>query len=212
MSKLLPVHAIVALVLCALAGARAVHAADAPAAVPAEPPVAAHWVTRKFNLTYMGLTAHYSCDGLLDSVRDILLQLGARKSDMDVSEAGCIRLNGPSPMPGVEGSFSVLVPAEAAASGTTVSNGATASNQDGAPVQAQWRRVDLVRKLHYDFDLTGHCELLEQMHRQVLPLISSRNVDFMSTCFPHDAVLGGVTFKLDVLVPVVSPKGKAAAG
>ena len=205
MSKSLPVHTIVALVLCALAGAPAVHAADAPAAMPVEPPVAAHWVTRKFSLTYMGFTAHYSCDGLLDNVRDILLQFGARKSDLDVHEAGCIRLDGPSPMPAVEGSFSVLVPVDAAASGAAV------SNQDGAPIQAQWRRVDLVRKLRYDFDLTGHCELLEQVHRQILPLVSSRNVDFMSSCIPHDAVLGGVAFKLDVLVPVVSPKGKAAA-
>src|SRR5579884_669143 len=41
-------------------------------------PQAAKWVKKKINFTYQGFTTHYSCQGLRDKVRDVLLQLGAR--------------------------------------------------------------------------------------------------------------------------------------
>ena len=201
MSKLLFVRR-VPLLLCALASvgmggisiARSASAAEAP---PAEAPIKAHWITHEFNLTYMGFTTHYTCDGLQSDLREILLQLGARKKDLKVRQAGCSNFNGPSPMPGVRGSFSVLVPDEA---------------DTPASVRAQWRPLDLMRKLNYNSDLTGNCELLEQVRREILPMVSSRNVNIVTDCFPHQASVGGVSFKLDVLLPVEAPRGAAKGG
>lgn len=189
--------------LCVAAGVQSVHAADAPGTAVAGSPVPARWVTRKFSLTFMGFTAHYSCDGLRDNVRDILLQLGARKEDLKLREIGCVRLEGPSPMPGVDGTFSVLVPVDqikptdvlaAALPKTTGTAGAE-------PLPAQWRSVDLIRALRYGSDLTGNCELLEQVKQDILPLMSGRNLEYRALCVPYTATVGGVTFKLDVLKP-----------
>ena len=202
---------LIPVLLCAAAGIQSAQAADAPAAgaAAAEAPVGAHWVTRKFHLTYMGFTAHYSCDGLRDNVRDILLKLGARKEDLDLREVGCVRLDGPTPMPGVEGTFSVLVPANELKPSDVIAPPlpkVAAETPVVDPLPAQWRSVDLVRELHYTFDLTGNCELLEQTKKELLPLVSSRNLDYRATCVPHTETIGGVTFKLDVLAPVARPK------
>ena len=46
--------------------------------------VPAHWVKKNISFTYQGFTSHYSCDGLGDSVRLALLELGARRSDLSL--------------------------------------------------------------------------------------------------------------------------------
>src|ERR1700733_6605260 len=97
---------------------------------------AAHWVERNFDYTYMGFTAKYSCDGLLDSVRTVLVALGARKQDLQIQSRGCTNLIGVEPFPGVSAHFSVLVP-------DTNDNLGKAGN--GAAQPAQWKTVDLVR-------------------------------------------------------------------
>src|ERR1700761_6038078 len=87
--------------------------ADATAGVPAlsVAPPASHWVERKLDYTYQGFTTKYSCDGLRDNVRGVLLALGARKKDLQIHSNGCSRLNGaPEPFPGVTARFWVLVP------------------------------------------------------------------------------------------------------
>src|ERR1700753_50585 len=77
-------------------------AADSAAAPPA------HWVERKLDYTFMGFTSKYSCDGLEDNVRDVLLALGARKSQLKIQPHGCTRLDGPEEFPGVLAHFWVL--------------------------------------------------------------------------------------------------------
>jgi len=197
---------LIPVLLCAAAGVlQPAQAADASATVSAGPPVPARWVTRKFGLTFMGFTAHYSCDGLRDNLRDILLQLGARKEDLKLREVGCVRLDGPTPMPRVEGSFAVLVPVSELTPKDVLAppppKAPAGSQATGDPVPARWHSVDLVRNLRYQFDLTGNCELLEQVKKEVLPLVSSRNLTYHSVCIPYTATAGGVNFKLDVLVP-----------
>jgi hypothetical protein len=155
----------------------------------------AHWVQRTFEYTYMGFTTHYSCDGLVDNVRDLLLKLGARKKDLEIQSYGCIRLEGVEPFPGLKARFWVLVP------------GAADEGKGGGTVQAtQWQTVDLVRQTDYRSD-QGRCELLEQLKRQALPLFTSRNLNFHSSCVPYDVTLGDIGFTVDVLrpAPAASP-------
>ncbi len=50
------------------------------------------------------------------------------------------------------------------------------------------------------------CELLEQLKDKALPLFTNRNLEFRSTCVPHQSLPGEITFNVDVLKPAPAPK------
>jgi len=149
------------------------------------------WAPRKLHFVYMGFTTHYSCDGLLDNVRSALLQLGARASDLQAHEYGCTRgIGRPEPFPGVDATFSVLEPA-----GEKTSN---------APVEARWQTVEL--KLGAtSLEQAGQCELLEQIQQKILPLFTTRNLEFKEDCIPHQLTVSGATLRVQVLEPMQKP-------
>lgn len=146
----------------------------------------AHWVQKKIRFSYLGFTTHYSCQGLRDQVRDVLLQLGARPTGLNVHEIGCTRALGrPEPAPEVGGTFFVLEPAPA-------------SMQH--PIEANWRRVN-VRVGTGGLDTAGQCELVDQVRHQILPLFTTRNVKFQQDCIPHQLTLKGSSLSVEVLKP-----------
>jgi hypothetical protein len=151
------------------------------------------WTPKELTFVYQGFTSKFSCDGLRDKMYTMLLQLGARKQDLKVTEYGCINFNRPDPFPGVKVRMSVLQPA----SGTS----ASADDKSSPPVAAHWKTVEL-QPDRVDFTTgSGSCELIEQVHNKVLPLFATRNVDFRSTCIPHQATPGGTSLRLEVLQP-----------
>lgn len=146
----------------------------------------AHWVKKKLNFTYQGFTTHYSCEGLRDAVRGVLLELGARRSDLKVHAVGCTRgLGQPEPAPSVAGNFYVLEPAPSSAE---------------HPVEAAWQRVN-VRIGRSGLDAAGQCELVDQVKHKILPLFSTRNVEFKENCVPHQLMLNGSSLSVEVLKP-----------
>jgi hypothetical protein len=178
------------------------HAEDT-AGVPAlsVAPPAAHWVERKLDYTYQGFTTKYSCDGLRDNVRQVLLAFGARKKDLRIQSTGCTRIGGaPEPFPGVIAHFWVLVPATPDEVGKV---------GDTALHPTQWKTVNLARMQQFRFD-QGQCELLEQMKTKALPLFTSRNLLFHSSCVPHQITLGDTQFSVDVLNPAPVPASQGA--
>jgi hypothetical protein len=160
--------------------------------------VSAKWVPRKLHYVYQGFTAHYSCDGLQEQVKQILQKLGA--SDLNVRRSGCTRLEGPEPFPGVNATFSVLEPATVAAKGA-------ANSQE---VAARWETVTLDASTPTR-DNAGGCELIEQVKKEFLPLFATRNLQFSSDCFPHTASLVGAHLSVEVLRPVKPPPPPSAA-
>jgi hypothetical protein len=196
-------HAWLVLVgVAAGAGWHGVQAADA-AGVPAlsVAPPAAQWVQRSLDYTYSGFTDKFSCDGLRDTVRDVLLALGARKQDLDVQSHGCIKLEGPETFPGVAAHFSVLVPVTPDDIGKV---GRATANP------TQWKTVDLVR-LTQDGRDSAPCELLEQLKGKALPLFTNRNLKFRSSCYPHAITPGEIKFTVDVLQPASAGAAAGAA-
>jgi hypothetical protein len=149
----------------------------------------------------MGFTTKYSCEGLADKVKMILLTLGARKNDLHVVETGCLAAFRPSPFPGVRVKMSVLEPVSG--------QDAEANNGGGsdAVVNAHWQPVQL--KLDADsVTEAGECELVEQVRRQVLPLFAARDVKFgFADCVPHK-LLPSQRLRAEVLAPPppVAPK------
>jgi hypothetical protein len=142
------------------------------------------WTQKEFRFTYQGFTTKYSCDGLRDKMRTILLQLGARKQDLKVNESGCVGNSGvPDPFPGVSVKMSVLVPADSSAAGA---------------VPSHWKAADL--KLDSSsLAEAGECELVEQVKQKVLPFFTTRNVDLKNDCVPHQLTPGGTRLSAEVL-------------
>jgi len=176
--------------LGALAAAPA-WAADAPATAANQPAAAAEsavWTPKEVQFTYMGFTSTYTCDGLRDAVREMLLHLGARKDDLKVIETPCSGPpDRPNPFPGVKIKMSVLTPAPGN------------PPPDVKTVEAQWKKV----KLPYPatgLQAEGECELLEQFKDKVLPLFTTRNVDLHATCVPHQLSPIGTQLLTEVLV------------
>jgi hypothetical protein len=164
-----------------------------PYAQPPDPQhPAAVWTPKELRFVYMGFTATYSCDGLRDRVREILLTLGARK-DLEVRQSPCSAPFGtPEPFPGVMIKMNVLTPAAA----TTPAGTAT--------VLAHWKKVDLTASQEA-LRAAGECELIEQIKQSVLPLFTVRNVEYKSTCVPHQLTPGGTQLRAEVLVPDEPP-------
>lgn len=169
----------------ALAGTASASAADSPEPASGAT-TTAQWTKKKLDFTYLGFTTHYSCQGLRDEVHQVLLELGARRSDLNVHEVGCTQSIGrPEPAPSVRGTFFVLEPAP---------------NSTGQTVEAAWQRVD-VRLGREGLDAAGQCELIEQVKQKILPLFSTRNVAFRQDCVPHQLTPNGSSLSVEVLKP-----------
>ena len=151
---------------------------------------AAVWTPKEVTFVYQGFTARYSCDGLRDKVRSAVLQLGANKKELKVTEWGCAAsLGRPDRFPGVRIKMSVLTPASGSADG------------DDKTVPSHWKPVDLNLKDIGDTTDSGTCELVEQIKAKIVPLFTARNVDLQSQCIPHQASAAGPSLKLEVLMP-----------
>jgi hypothetical protein len=155
---------------------------------------AAVWSARDFTFQYQGFTTKYSCDGLRDKMRSLLIKLGAR-DDLQVTPYGCTRLTGPDVLTGIQVKMSVLQPA---APGTVRS------------VSASWRRVDLLAP-RAPLDAAADCELIAQIQQKVLPLFTTRNVDYRADCRRGQVVIGSTRALADVLTPGGGPAMTSAS-
>jgi len=74
--------------LAALLFSLPVWAGAAESAAPPADVQPAAWTPKELTFVFQGFTAHYSCDGLLDKIRHVLGELGAR-DDLKVNYYGC---------------------------------------------------------------------------------------------------------------------------
>jgi hypothetical protein len=155
-------------------------AAEPSADTPPADVVTSAWQHHKVKFNYVGFTSLYTCDGLEDHVRQILLHIGARK-DADVRAVGCPGPNnGPSRTAWVDADFYTLAPA-AGASGTDA-------------VQARWTPLEVTAR-RPNFMGDGDCELIAQMKDLITQNFSLRNIEYRTDCFAHQLVLDGFAVK-----------------
>lgn len=171
-----------ALGLAALAAA-----ADAP--VPAADIVPATWQHHKITISYYGITSLYTCSGLEDHVRDILLLLGARK-DAKVNATGCPGPDVPSHTAWIQMDFDTLRPA-----GAAYADAASAAQT----VRSYWAARELSPQ-RPSFMGSGDCELVEQMKDSISKSFALRDVLYRTDCVPHEITLDAFDVKGEALV------------
>ena len=129
------------------------------------------WQKHEYTFAYMGFTSTYSCDGLADKIRLLLIAAGARPDAKSRPGACASGFGRPDKFARADLTFYTLAPAGTEAPGSS-------------QVAATWRAVSIAdrspRELH-----TGDCELVEQFRDTVLPMFATRNVDDHTTCVPH---------------------------
>lgn len=140
------------------------------------------WAPKEVDFVYRSFTSTYTCDGLRDRVRSMVLKLGAR-ADAEVLTYGCLHER-PQLNPNVRIKMHVLQPAP---------------GDSAATVPAHWQTVDFAAGRD-PTEVAGECELIEQVRDHVLPLFTTRNLTGSTTCVPRAPIIGATKLKVDVLV------------
>lgn len=202
----------------ALSGAISLLCLAAPGAaaadVPAPARIAASWQRHQYSFQYMGFTSTYSCDGLADKLRILLLAAGARADSKAQSGACASGYGRPDKFARADLTFYTLQPLDAGA----VKDLGGASEQQAAivpapaptppkPVDAIWRPVVFAAFSPRELRV-GDCELVEQFRRDVLPMFAARDVKSGSTCIPHQESGSLIDLKFEALAAAPA----AAAG
>jgi hypothetical protein len=169
-----------------LAAAACAWAADGGA------PMAAVWKEQHLRFSYMGRTSRYSCDGLRDKVRAMLLDMGARR-DLTITALGCdpaAAQAGPgSPGPSLNIGFS---------SPALPDPNARPMHTDLAALHARFEAFTIGSDVFRNMSVAD-CELVEAFARQILPRLATRNVKQDITCVPYQQGGGRFLVRGEVL-------------
>ncbi len=174
----------------------------APIPVTGEP-LAAVWREQHLDFYYMGRTSRYSCDGLRDKVRAMLLDLGARR-DLKIAAIGCegsgpTRVN--SPAPSLNITFSA--PALPDSSAKPLHDGDLSATD--ARFESFTIASDAFRNLGF-----GDCELVQEFSHQILPKLVTRALKRDIACVPYQA--SGSRFLVRGEILRALPRAEQAAG
>ena len=130
------------------------------------------WQKHEYRFSFIGFTTTYSCDGLADKLKLLLIAAGARM-DAKSQPAACTNGFGrPDRFASAYLTFYTL-----AAAGGDRAN-------DAETVNGNWRAVQFSPRTPNQLGW-GDCELIEQFRDRLLPMFSTRNVDDKIACIPH---------------------------
>lgn len=158
-------------------------------------PISASWQQHKFSFQYLGFTSTYSCDGLADKLRRLLLAAGARPDVKSEPGACAAPFGRPDKFARADLTFYTLVPTPPGPS----------------TVPGVWRNVSFAQYTPQELRL-GDCELVEQFRTQVLKMFTTQNVVDHTTCIPHQESGSVIDLRFEALAlpPAPSPGSVAA--
>jgi hypothetical protein len=139
---------------------------------------AAVWKEQHLSFSYMGRTSRYSCDGLRDKVRAMLLDLGARR-DLQVTATGCEPTAAQLPIAHLGPSLNIVV-------STLALPDPTAKPLHPGDLTAVDARFEAFAITNDPFRNMGmpDCELVEEFARQILPKLVTRDLKQDISCVP----------------------------
>jgi hypothetical protein len=151
------------------------------------------WQKHQYSFAFMGFTTTYSCDGLADKLKLVLLAAGAR-ADAKSQPGVCAAPYGrPDKFARADLTFYTLAP-----------DGHDTA--DSKPADGVWRRVRLSDRSPRELRI-GDCELVDQFREQVLPMFTTRNVENRTTCIPHQESGSVIDLKFESFAaPAVPPR------
>jgi hypothetical protein len=160
-----------------------------PTAAAPEPGI---WQKHRYSFAYMGFTSTYSCDGLADKIKVLLIAAGARPDAKSRPGACASGFGRPDKFARADLTFYTLAPA------------ASAPSSDGKRVDGTWRSVSLSARSPRELG-TGDCELVEQFRNSVLPMFTTRNVANHTTCIPHQESGSAINLQFESFAAVPGP-------
>jgi hypothetical protein len=156
------------------------------------PATLAAWKEQRLEFTYEGRASRYSCEGLSEKVRAMLLDLGARR-DLSLEPSGCAHVDGLRPdagNPRLRIVFFAPVP---------VALGRGAPRTHGATL-ARFESFTIVGTALRNMGV-GDCELVEEFVRRILPKLTVRNLTEEIRCSPERPALSHFLVQGQVLRP-----------
>jgi hypothetical protein len=130
------------------------------------------WQRHQYSFVSMGFTSTYSCDGLADKLKRLLLAAGARADAKAQSGACPSQFGHVDKLARADLSFYTLIP------------DAAGKTTDGPRANGVWHAVVLTPNSPRELAV-GDCELVEQFRAQLLPMFATRSIDDRTTCIPH---------------------------
>ena len=182
--------------LCAALFVSQACSADQPAASMAQD--SGVWQKHEYSFAFMGFTSTYSCDGLADKLKVLLIAAGARSDAKSQAGACASGFGRPDKFARASLVFYTLSPA------------GTGAASDTKPVDAVWRPVALSARSPRQLAV-GDCELVEQFRNNVLPMFTTRNVQNNMTCIPHQNSGSNIDLKFESLAAAARGQHAPAA-
>jgi hypothetical protein len=156
------------------------------------------WKEQCIDFSYFGRTSRYTCEGIRDKLHAILAIMGVRR-EIHAVTVGCADTGDPRDLremsPTVHLVFSSPSLPDASAK--------PAHAGDLAPLDAQFEAFSIVTDAFRNMQ-PGDCELVEEFVRQVLPKMTTRNVESDVTCIPHQLSGSHYSVRGEVLKPLVA--------
>jgi hypothetical protein len=158
-----------------------------------EYPMPAVWKEQHLSFTYTGRTSRYSCDGLRDKVRALLLDLGARR-DLKITAIGCEPTASLVPLAYSGPSLNIVVstPALPDAAAKPLHPG------DLTTVDARFETFTIANDVFRNIGMPD-CELVEEFARQILPKFVTRALKQDISCVPFQQSGGRFLVRGEVL-------------
>jgi len=210
---------IVSRVLCITAVSLSITVTSSVAARTPDPPsralqiVEAVWKVQSLSFAYSGYATVYTCDALLDKVRDILRTLGARDT-LRIRSLGCsdlvthgrMEITLESPVEATPENIEALTTYDSKEQLVArVRNEHLASAEDVHRFPATWKTISMTRDRSLKLG-PSDCELVEQLRRDVLPHMSIR-VDYdRLRCSAVFGNIGQPQLRVAALVAVQEPE------
>jgi len=168
--------------------------ADDASTAPPNPGV---WQEHVYTFHFMGFTTTYSCDGLADKLKVLLLAAGARADAKSRPGVCSLSYGSPDKFAQANLTFYTLVPA--------------GQNLNAAPhVGGVWLPVRFGVRSPRELAL-GDCELVEQFRALVLPMFATRSIDDQMTCVPHQDSGSVINLKFESFVALPAKPANARA-
>jgi hypothetical protein len=156
-------------------------------------PISAVWKEQHLNFFYKGQTSRYSCMGLRDKVRAMLLDLGARR-DLDITALGCEQPNAQVRLAALGPSLTIVFSAPALPDARVKPS----RPGDLAAVEARFESFTLAADVFRNMG-AADCELVEDFARQILPKLATRDLKHEITCVPFQQSGGRFLVQGEVL-------------